>query len=154
YKHNVGARHWLTKPDFGPPLAFGAAIGVGGSGEIGCTDIGLICVAAQQVFGARAGCACRCAEDAVERAAAGDAHCSSESILVAVLLAFGNEPRRGIEQRDLRREEIAEEPRDAPGDINPRTTHGGAWQNLDTGDAAGGAVPNGAAAHERKTLGD
>src|SRR6185369_15211044 len=89
-----------------------------------------------------------------EPAAAGDADCSSERILVAVLLAFGNEPRRGIEQRDLRREEIAEEPRDAPGDINPRTTHGGAWQNLDTGDAAGGAVPNGAAAHERKTLGD
>src|SRR5262245_16711333 len=94
-QEQVGAGHLLSKADIGPTLALGAAVSMRGSGEIGCADIGR--VAPQQVFGARPVGPGRIAEDAVEPAAASGTRSSGERILIVVLFALGDEPRRGVD---------------------------------------------------------
>ena len=66
----------------------------------------------------------------------------------------GNRPRRGIEQRDLRREQIAEQAGDAPRHIDARAADDRAGQHLDAEHAAGGMIPGRPAAHQRETLRD
>src|SRR5262245_55132596 len=83
-QEQVGSRHLLSKADIGPTLALGATVNMRGSGEIGCADIGLICVAAQQVFGARAVGARSIAEDAIEAAAACGTRSRRQGVLVVV----------------------------------------------------------------------
>src|SRR5262249_34687551 len=77
-----------------------------------------------------------------------------QGVFVVVLLALGYKARRSVDQCDLRWEEVTEQPGNAPRDIDARATHGGAWQNLDAGDAGRGAMPNRVAAHEREPLSD
>ncbi len=102
-------------------FAVGAAIGMRGRGEIGRADRVGIGVAAEQVLDAGAIDAGRGAEDAVEpRAAAGSAARRRQRVFVVVFLARRDRLHRGIDQRDLRRKQIAEQSGNAPGDIDAR----------------------------------
>ena len=114
-------------------------------------------VAAEQILDASAIGARRRAEDACERAWLCAVRCAprrSERIFVVGLVARRDRLHRGIEQRDLRREKIAEQPGDAPRHIDARAADRGRRQHFDAGDAPGGMVPDRPAAHQRKALCD
>ncbi len=109
-------------------FAFRAAIAMRRGGEIGGADRRAVAVLAEQLLDARAISAGRGAEDAREpgaiaargaRAAASGFSSSSSSRSATSL-------HRGVEQRDLRREQVAEQAGDAPGHIDARASHRGA----------------------------
>ena len=99
-----------------------------GGGEIGGAERGLVAVLAEQLLDARAIGAGRRAEDAGEPRAivVGEARRSGKRVLVVVLVAPGDQPHCRVDQRDLRREQVAEQAGDAPGDIDARASHRGA----------------------------
>ena len=72
----------------------------------------------------------------------------------SVFLARGDRLHRGVDQRDLRRKEIAKQSGNAPGDIDAGAADRGGRQHFDAGDAAAGVVPDRPAAHQRKALRD
>ena len=72
----------------------------------------------------------------------------------SLLGAPGDQPHRRVDQRDLRREQVAEQAGNAPSDIDARASHGGGRQHLDAGDACACRVPDRPAAHQREALGD
>ena len=77
-----------------------------------------------------------------------------ERIFVVVFVARRDRLHGGIDQRDLRREKIAEQPGNAPGDIDARAPDCGGRQHFDAGDAPAGRIPDRPAAHQRKPLRD
>ena len=77
-----------------------------------------------------------------------------ERIFLVAFIARGDGLHRRVDERDLRRKEIAEQAGNAPGDVDARAAHGGSRQHLDAGDAAAGVVPERPAAHQREALRD
>ena len=135
-------------------FAIGAAIGVRGGGEIGRADGVGVGVAAEQILDAGAIGAGRGAENAIEARFDRPAARRGERIFVVVFVARRDRLHRGIDQRDLRRKEIAEQSGNAPGDVDARAAHGRGRQHFDAGDAAARRLPDRPAAHQRKALRD
>ena len=134
--------------------AFGAAVGARRGREVSGADIVTVCILADQVLDAGpVGARCS-AEDAGEARLARRAARGGEWVLVGRLLARRDRARRRVDQRDLRREEIAKQPGDAPRDVEPCTAERGGRLHLDAGDAAGAEVPHGSAAHQGEPLRD
>ncbi len=107
----------------GARLALGAAVSVRGGGEIGRADGAAVGVAAEQILDARAIGAGRRAENAIKarRAlAVAGAPGRRERILVICLVARRHRLHGGVDQRDLRRKQIAKQPGNAPGDVDAR----------------------------------
>ena len=105
----------------GRPLAFGAAIGMGGALQIGAAEFVARLPVAGSEQGFRAGAigAGRGAEDAGPQPAEAEP-LGGQRILGAILGAAGDGAGGGVDERDLCREHVAEEARDAPGDVDPR----------------------------------
>ena len=135
-------------------FAVGAAIGVRRGGEIGGADRVGVRAAAEQILDAGAIGARRGAEDAIETRLRLPPARGGERIFVVVLVARGDRLHGGIDQRDLRREQIAEQSGNAPGDVDARTADGRRRQHFDAGDAAARRLPDRPAAHQRKSLRD
>ena len=77
-----------------------------------------------------------------------------ERVVAVGLVARGDRADRRVDQRDLRREHVAEQAGDAEGHVDARPAERGRRQHLDAGDAAGRGVPLRAAAHQRQALRD
>ena len=135
-------------------FACGAAISMRGGREIGGAERCGIGFAAEQIFNAGAVGARRGAEDAIESSGAACAPRLGQWIFVGRFVARGDCLHGGIEKRDLRRKEIAEQSGNAPGDIDARAAHGGGRQDLDAGHAAAGMIPDRPATHQREPLRD
>ena len=138
-------------------FAVGAAIGMRRGGEISRADRIRVRAAAEQIFDAGTIDARRGAEDAIEARrglAVGCATRGGERIFVVVLVARGDCLHGGIDERDLRRKQIAEQSGNAPGDVDARTADGRRRQHFDAGDAAARRLPDRPATHQRKSLRD
>ena len=98
----------------------------------------------------------RRAEDArrCRRIVAGRAAGGGERIVVVGVGTRRNRPHRRVDERDLRREKIAEQPGDAPRHVDARPTDRGRRQHFDAGHAPGRVIPGRAAAHQGEALGD
>ena len=125
-----------------PPLALGAAEGVRGArrDRPAPSSSRVVPVAARQpllepgAVGPR-----RRAEDA-RRAGRGAAR-RRQRVLRRASSRAATARHRGVDQRDLRREHVAEQPRDAPGHVDPRPADRRRRQHLDAGDPAGRRRP-------------
>ncbi len=110
--------------------------------------------ASEQIFDAGTVSA-RCgAEDAIKPRCAAGAPQRSQRIFIIGFVARGDRLHGGIKERDLRREQIAEQAGDAPGNIDTRASHGPSRQNLDAGHTAAGMIPDRPATHQRQALRD
>ena len=96
----------------------------------------------------------RCDRDGPRPLAVGCTARGGERIFVAVLIARRDRLHGGVDERDLRREQIAEQSGNAPGDIDARTADGRRRQHFDAGDAAARRLPDRPATHQRKSLRD
>jgi hypothetical protein len=138
-------------------FAAGAAVSMRGGSKIGRADRTGIGVAAQQMLDAGAVDPGRGTEDAMKMwhafAVRGTAD-SCERIIAVILVARRHRLHRGIDERDLRRKQIAKQSGNAPGDIYTCPAHRGSRQHFDAGDAAARVLPDRPAAKKRKALGD
>src|SRR5205823_14623151 len=78
----------------------------------------------------------------------------SEGILFIGLLAPRYRTHSRIQERDLARKQVAEQPRDTKAHVDSRPANCGDRQHLDPGDAAGSKIPRRPAAHECESVGD
>ena len=137
-------------------LAVRAAIDVRGSGEIGAADLRAFVLAAEHGLDARpirAGGIAEYAGWRVSVAAIG-AVGGSERVFLVLLRALGHRPHRGRDQRDLRREQVAEQAGYPPGYVDAWTSEARGRKNFDAGDPAGRVIPDRPAAHEVEALRD
>src|SRR5580704_14332891 len=117
-------------------VAICAAVGMRCGGKISCADGVGVRAAAEQILDARTIDTRRRAEDAIEARrtpslpspASGGGKgggrrtaCGGEWIFVVVLVARGNGLHGGVDERDLRRKQVAEQSGNAPGDVDART---------------------------------
>src|SRR5690606_20117604 len=82
------------------------------------------------------------------------AHAGGDGVLLLRLVQGADGPRDAIEEGDLRREGIAEKPRDSKGYVDPGATEPGQRDDLVAGEAEGTGVPGRAGADQRQRLGD
>ncbi|GJE69913.1 hypothetical protein CHKEEEPN_1445 [Methylorubrum podarium] len=129
------------------------AVGVGGGGEIGLPEIGLVPPGAVEggLGRARAVAARRRAVDTGTGFA--PAPGGGERVLLVLLLAGGDGAGGAVEQRQGLRKGVAERAGDAAGDVDARPVEEGQRQHLEAGDAGRGVVPDRADAHQREGMG-
>src|ERR1700734_2866565 len=96
-------------------------------GKISRADRVGVRAAAKQIFDAGTIHTRRGAENAIETNCALAVGCPTyggEWIFVAVFVARGDGLHGGVDKRDLRREQVAEQSGNAPGDVDARTADG------------------------------
>jgi len=123
--------------------------------EISGGDLAAANVMAEHIFNTGAVGAGRAAENPIEAdcagAVGGAARCG-ERIIRMVFITRRDRLHRRVDQRDLRRKQIAEQSRYPPGDVDPGTSDRCDRQNFDASHASGRAFPDRAAAKKRKPL--
>src|SRR5580693_7727761 len=129
----------------------GAAVAMRSRGEIGAAD-GLCIAAAEQILNARPIRPRSIAENAVEVRSSVNSARLDEWIFVVFFVARGDCLDGRIDERDLRREEIAKQAGDTPRYIDPRAANAGGRQHFDAGDTAARRFPDRPAAHECQAL--
>jgi hypothetical protein len=152
----IGTRHALReRARRCGALAERAAVGMRGGVEISGGDLGWLGIAPDQIGDPGPVSARRGAEDAREPADRGvGAARRRERIVRILLLAPRHGLHGGIKERDLGREQIAEQSGDAPGDVDARAPDHGERQHLDAGHPAAGVVPGRPASQIGDALGD
>ena len=140
---------------FGRPLPFPVE-GVARRCEVRASELGAILPVAEGelLVDPRPVDARRRAVDAGERVVRHGAAAGGERVFAIVLVAGGHRLHRRVEDRDLRREEVAEQAGDPAGDVDPRPAERRRRQHLDAGDAAARPLPLRPAPHQRQRLGD
>src|SRR5262249_52683994 len=135
----------------------GPAISMRRGREIGSANIATIVVLAEKSLNAGAVGAWRGTEDARKRRRAGRAggpHRGCERVFVVGFLAGRDGSCGCVDERELRREQVAKEAGHTPSNIDAGSSDRCHGENFHSGYASGRRLPDWPTAHERQSLRD